>query len=366
LWEGVVGTESITLLSALWKCGKTTLLSHLLRGFAEGGEFCGTRTVPAKVLYLTEEHESFWAERRDELGIGDHVELDVQPFLIKPTFKEWIEYLNLIHSWVKRGDYVLVVFDTISALWPVNDENNAAEVAKALLPLRAIAALAAILLVHHLKKSDGQEATGSRGSGALTAFVDTIIELRRVDAADRGNRQRILTGHGRHRDTLEEIVIELAEDGHGYTAMGTKAEAGANEVRDKVLSLLPPAESEGMTIDQIEEAWPGPGAGVRRQTLCHALRAGVDTYWRRAGTGKKGKPFRYWGPVKPMKSHSVPDSSPRGKESETESYSEPQPLASSGLNDGNAPGTEPVRNSSREPNQGDAYEGPDPVEDNHA
>lgn len=73
LWHGFIADKGITLLSAPWKSGKTTLLAHLIRNMREGISLCGYAVTPATVLYITEESESRWAKRRDTLGIGDNV-----------------------------------------------------------------------------------------------------------------------------------------------------------------------------------------------------------------------------------------------------------------------------------------------------
>src|SRR5262245_34528130 len=196
LWHGYLACGGVTLLSALWKAGKTTLLAHLLKALEEGGQFCGLECKKARVLYCTEEHESLWAERRDDLRIGDHVEMLVQPFRGKPSEKDWLAFLEYVVAQCGRCAYDLLIFDTISNLWPVRDENDAAKVQEALMPLRQVSDAASLLLVHHLRKSDGQEATASRGSGALPSFADTLIELRRFQAGDRKDRRRVLTGTG--------------------------------------------------------------------------------------------------------------------------------------------------------------------------
>lgn len=72
-WEGYAALGYVTLFSALWKSGKTTLISHLLRdlearvGLAKGAE------EKIRVLVISEESEPLWARRRDDLGIRDHV-----------------------------------------------------------------------------------------------------------------------------------------------------------------------------------------------------------------------------------------------------------------------------------------------------
>jgi RecA-family ATPase len=207
LWKGYLARNFVTLLSALWKAGKTTLLSHLLKTCGEGGQLLDQDVQALKVLYVTEEHHNLWARRRTRLGIGSWVRFLIRPFKTKPTMDGWLQFLDYLGRKLKDWPADLVVFDTLSKLWPVKDENNASEVTEALMPLRAIAEQRALLLLHHLRKSDGQEGTASRGSGALPADVDILLELRRHDAGDRHSRKRVLTGVGRFEETPGEVVI---------------------------------------------------------------------------------------------------------------------------------------------------------------
>ena len=47
LWEGFLARGALTMLTAQWKTGKTTLLSRLLPKFEKGGHFLGRRVDPA-------------------------------------------------------------------------------------------------------------------------------------------------------------------------------------------------------------------------------------------------------------------------------------------------------------------------------
>jgi hypothetical protein len=274
----------------LWKCGKTTLIAHLLREFGRGGNFLDRRVMPTRVLYITEESEARWAKRRDALGMGDWISFRVQPFVFKPSWSDWEAFLGDVRAEVEREQIGLVVFDTLDKLWPVMKENDAGEVARALMPLRKLGA--ATLLNHHLKKGDGKEATGSRGSGELTAFVDTIVEMRRFNPDQADDRRRVLTGYGRSDAVPAELVVELAKDGGGYTVHGAKAAVASTDLRQLIVSCLP-FDPPGFDFQKIFDLWP-TDAAVRRKTLKAELNAGVkDGRWRRTGEGKKGDPYRF-------------------------------------------------------------------------
>jgi AAA domain len=83
--DGIFYHNATTLLSALPKVGKTTFLAHLLKAACHGGEHCGQKVEPRKVLLVSEEHESRWAKRRDALGLTDNVYVRARPFRTKPT-----------------------------------------------------------------------------------------------------------------------------------------------------------------------------------------------------------------------------------------------------------------------------------------
>lgn len=296
LWHGYITAGGITMLSSLWKAGKTTLLTHLLRAFERGETFCGREVRQTRVCYVTEEHQNRWAKRRDEIGIGDHVCFQCRPFKAKPSALEWRRFMEHLRDKAAELQTGLVVLDTISALWPVRDENDAAQVQEALMPLWTVAQQSAILLVHHLRKGDGQEATGSRGSGALPGFVDTIVELRRLDPADRRCRKRVLTGYGRWDETPEELVVELSAAGTDYDCHGDRYQLNKEKIRANLFKILP-ISRPGYDLDAIKEKWPEDNFPSKARIL-EVLSEGTDhNDWTRDGTGRKGSPYAYWVPT---------------------------------------------------------------------
>jgi hypothetical protein len=249
--------------------------------------------VPSKVLYVTEESEGRWAERRDQLELADNVRFLIRPFGSKPDWQRWGEFLAYLEALQKADPADLIVFDTLSNLWPVRDENDAPQVQAALMPLHRITEKAALQLVHHNRKGDGKEATAARGSGALMAFVDTIMEFRRYDAANHKDKRRVLTGYGRYDETPAELVVELAPD--GYVAQGDRQQVRSRDTVSVLLGVLP-RTAPGLTAKQIEDAWPD-GTSPRHQDLLNALHHGADSgVWVREGEGVRGDPYRFWKP----------------------------------------------------------------------
>jgi hypothetical protein len=210
IWEGYIPRGGVVLFSAIWKIGKSTLISHLLKALdGSVDEFLGQKVTPSRVLYLTEEDARIWTIRRDELLIGDHVGMWCRPFAVRSNTSEWRKKIDEVAQMVERYQFDLVVIDTLSKMWPVREENDAGQVEEALMPLWKITkAGTAVLLVHHMRKGDGAEFQGSRGSGGLPSFCEVLMEFRR-DSQDSKERKRVITATGRYTNIPDKKLIEL-------------------------------------------------------------------------------------------------------------------------------------------------------------
>ncbi len=252
LWEGYLAVGAITELVGLWKSGKTTLLCHLVKAMENGGMFCGMPLSRCKVLVITEEHSSLWAERRDELGIGDNVWFTFRPFLGKPNLKTWRLYIQYVTNLVKIHGFDLVILDPLTSQAPIEDENNSGEMTTVIVEFRHIVeAGAAVLVAHHPTKGPMGQGKSSRGSGALPGFVDILLEFGRFAPDRPEDTRRVLMGLSRYKETPPEVVIELGDS--GYVATGTMAKSALEDRYKVILSML---SDVPMTRKEIAQAWP--------------------------------------------------------------------------------------------------------------
>jgi hypothetical protein len=292
VWAGYIAREAITLISGLPKCGKTRLIVDLLKTLGGGGDL-GGKIEAAKVLIISEEGQGLWVRRRDDYAIADHVSVICRPFLARPNFRAWISFLEHVGMVVKRDHYDLVVLDTIGSLWPCHDENDASQVTASLMPLHNLTrAGAGVLVVHHIKKTDGGEGTGARGSTALPAFCDVLVELRRYEPENAEDRRRTLTALSRYDETPHQLVLELTDT--GYRCIGSKSDAKQSDRWAVVIEILS-TEGPGQTIDEIRGAWPEvevakPAARTLRADFAKWGEHGRVTS---TGAGSRGNPHRF-------------------------------------------------------------------------
>src|SRR5207249_2106525 len=97
----------------------------------------------------------------------------------------------------------------------------AATMMNALLPLFRLTKLdMALLFMHHPRKGVVLPGQAARGSGALGAFADIIIEKSFCVCAGDLDRRRKLLAFSRHSSTPGQSVIELNPEGTDYLVHG--------------------------------------------------------------------------------------------------------------------------------------------------
>ena len=280
IWPGYIARGSVTLLTGLWKAGKTTLLGHLLRDLPLGTGLVDA-PVSEPVAILSEETPGAWARRRDLLELAPTNLIVRRWSFARPSHQCWANMLAQLADVVRERSLSMVVFDTLPSLWPVQNENDASEVVEALAPLRDInEAGAAVLLIHHPRKGEGDQAQASRGSGALPGFVDVIVELRRFNPQDPNDTRRKLTAYGRYAEVPPETIVDLTDEGYRILGKpGTLRSAGMQEIIEGLL----PGEEPGMTVERVLEVWPeATKPGLRH--LRGVLNQGAeDERWERHG-----------------------------------------------------------------------------------
>jgi len=296
LWTGYMGPGLVTLLTSQWKCGKTTLLSVLIARMGAGGTLAGREVRPGRVVVVSEEDQKLWARRCRQLGIGQHARFMCRPFRGRqPSLDEWWALIgNLVERrWAEGLD--LVVVDALAGFVPDGTENDAKTVMRMLQPLQELTALGvSVLILHHPRKGPRAAGQAARGSGALGASADILLEMDGLSGPFDDDRRRRLAGFSRFPETPRRLVIELSADGTDYAALGDFDAPELDDTWQILFQVLADARGK-LTRREIRNEWPPDYRKPDDTTVWRWLTRGVrDGRILQGGTGHKDDPFRYW------------------------------------------------------------------------
>ncbi len=294
LWHGYLAPGNVTLLTSQWKSGKTTLASVLLARLKAGGSLAGRTVAAARAVVVTEEGPAHWLRRSEKLDLAGHVCWFCQPFEGRPSREQWLGLLDRLAGLRAEHGIDLVVFDPLAAFLPGRDESNAGLMLEALSPLRRLTSRGlSVLVLHHPRKGEALAGQAARGSGALSGYVDVLIEMRWYRRPTEEDRRRRLQAWSRYDETPRELVIELNGAGTDYLTLGDFGEAEFAEVWEPLRQLLEQARGK-LTRREVRDAWPPSGMPPDEATVWRWLeRARARGLVFRMGTGRRNDPFRY-------------------------------------------------------------------------
>jgi hypothetical protein len=295
LLHGFVARGNMTLLTSMWKAGKTTLLAHLLARRVSGQPLLGLTVAPGKTVVISEEPRQLWDDRCRQFNFGGQLCLFPQPFPHLPSAEQWRRLMQRVGQLqVERGIDLLVV-DSLTHF--LRAENAAKGVLDLLMPVRELTSRGmSALLMHHPRRQGAALGNAGRGHGALHIEVDISIEMRHAgnNIDSRGRRFFCLS---RHAVTPRHLSFELNADGSDYTVLPESDDDGFNEQWDVLRGVLEDAPQKLTRFDILDE-WPEdyakPHAGTLWKWLGSAVAAG---FVKVEGTGRKANPFRYWLPA---------------------------------------------------------------------
>lgn len=279
VWEDFIPEGALAALIAKPKVGKTTNAYELAVKMAQGLPYLGRATRRGPVLILAlEEHGREVKRRLRDLGADQLAEIHVN---VGPL-DDSADTFHQIKMYISAHGITLVIFDTLNTFWSVRDENNATDVTRAIKPLLNLAreSGAAILLLHHARKSEGEHGDEIRGSGALFSLLDVALILKRHEV----ETQRKLTAISRYPETPPELIIELRD--HGHEALGDPAAVGKAAKTTKVRFVLTDLPAKAVEIGKRA----GINEGATRTILDQLVAQGQA---QRTGFGKRNDPYLY-------------------------------------------------------------------------
>jgi hypothetical protein len=231
--------EGLTLIAGKPKIGKSWLLLHAAIAVARSGFTLGEIHCPeGDVLYCALEDNLRRLQSRGIKLLGHS-----QDWPRRLEF--WCELprlaaggLDQIKTWVKAATHPrLIIIDTLAMVRAPKKKDQTQYDADyaAVLELRKLASEygIAIVLVHHLRKQDADDAYDAvSGTLGLTGAVDTVLVLKRES-----NGTIVL--HGRGRDLIEvEKVMTFNKDACLWIIAGEASEVRVSTERKAVLDAM--------------------------------------------------------------------------------------------------------------------------------
>ena len=270
--EALWSEQGVGIIGGEPKCGKSFLALDLAVAVAAGVP-CLRRFAaaqPGPVLLFAAEDAGHIVRTRLE-GIAraanaDFETLDIAVIDVPVLRLDHRQDRQRLLETVERVGPRLVVLDPLVRLHGV-DENTVAEIAPILGFLRDLQRRfnTAVLLVHHARKSGAtRPGQALRGSSELHAWGDSNLYLRRRE------RQILMTVEHRAAPGLNDIEIELADDGRGPAlrlrqALADEAAPEPETAEQRIVQALADADMP-LSQRQIRER-----AATRPATVAAAL-----------------------------------------------------------------------------------------------
>src|SRR5207248_8723075 len=162
-----------------------------------------------------------------------------------PRLEQWQALLDQLGALHEQVGLDLVVIDPLASFLPGRSENDADAMLTALLPLqRLTAAGLAMLVLHHPRKRTSADGQWARGSGALSGYVDVLIEMHWYEQAADNDRRRRLLAWSRYDETPRQLVIELNAAGTDYACLGDIKEEAVQSLHSPLWQVLAGARTK--------------------------------------------------------------------------------------------------------------------------
>lgn len=295
IWHGMLARGNITLLTSLWKAGKTTLLAGLLRAMYAGDPFLDRRCSPAFAIVVSEESPKHWSSRVSQIPIGVHASLVSRPFVGRPTPAQWEELIRRAETVRAAGQLDVFVVDPLVTFLPGRSDSDPAALLDMLMPLRRLADLGvAILILHHPRKEPSDEGSTARGSGALLGYVDIIMELSRYGRLTTDQTRRRIACFSRHPETPESLVYEWDRDLTGEFRVVGDIGTTRFEENWPIIEAILKQRYDFSTHREVIADWPADRSPPSSTQLYEWLsKAAERKFVVRLGSGTKNDPFRF-------------------------------------------------------------------------
>lgn len=325
--DGLLPLGSATLLFAREKAGKGLLSLDCLASIAADETFLDRAVKTGPVIYAAAEDSDRLVRHRILHRVGDRLDLQFYVLRLNGSTPDRLdlevgESMAKLDQMIEDIKPVAVVIDTLREIHR-GREDTSDDMAPLLRATRQLAHKhnTALLMNHH-----GSKAGGFRGSTAIAAAFDQVIEFVRDDSAD-DSITGLLRVEGRDVARTFIRIKYGAADGR-WAVTGDAVPEIVGDTRQRILSAL--RSPEGHTSEEL----------AAQLNIAHRTVQNVITAMRKEplrpfvilAAGKKGAPARY-APLQPEMIR--PESlSHRGRDERTNREMHPDSSGTHGTNAG--------------------------------
>ena len=282
IWAGIIMRQATNMIFAAPKVGKTRLMLAMISNFLKGrGEFAGVGLFPGpeKLLLLgPDQSQRSWCSYLKKSGlIGDDNKLPAQVvgMVTAETGFTLDEYwLAKIEEKLKEHGPLVVLLDSYSAAIRMRalDENKA----EAAVPMQQLHNLvmaydSTLIVIHHANKAggDGNLTKAARGSSAITAAVDNLIEMQAwKEQEEPGVKKYELSVSGR-AETDGTPLVGYSKHSGEWNSYGSAREAKESLKKDDSYDGLSVHQLE--VLDALVKAYKKDGSAMTSKALVELL-----------------------------------------------------------------------------------------------
>ena len=201
--------------------GKSFFVFEMIAAVARGGMWRGHKVTKGRVCWVAAEGQEDMRKRVHGYCLHhgiDPATVDMHFISVAPNFLDAADVKAVIQQIKKKGDFDVVIIDTLAQVMPGGNENSGEDMGKVLGHCKAITEHtgAMVGLVHHSGKD---ESRGARGWSGLRAACDFEFEIIRVgnDRVATVTKMKGGADGGEFGFRLETIVVGKDDDGADET-----------------------------------------------------------------------------------------------------------------------------------------------------
>lgn len=279
---------ALAILAAYNKTGKSTLVAGIIKAITTGEPFCGISTTKCRVLLINFEERPADVQRRlKAFGFS----AANKNLYLEFNRRRWDSSMERdVAETVASKDIKLVVIDSLSKIWKVEDENDNAKVGEWTAEFQAFWHRLGVtaLAIHHSGKNGGSNGASLRGASAIGDNCDIYWEYGRLPNKDGGRaiankNVRKLSVSGRY-EIPDDIFIEFNPATYAYSIKESGVEDLGNGLvckskPDPVSDLLKSGKS--LSVKEITNS-----TDAAKSTVSKKLKALIEAGYRKTQDGE--------------------------------------------------------------------------------